>query len=206
MSTFFISDTHWNHRNIIKYSNRPFKDIQEMNEILIDNWNRNVRPEDNIWHLGDFAFMKVEQIQQLLPRLNGYKMFIAGNHDQEIMKNQEMLLGRNLFTSIGRYAEFNHNNQFFVLFHYGQRVWNKSHHGSIQLHGHSHGSLPPYGKSVDIGVDAPFVIPRFTYMEATLEQELKRRQEDYRPINIDEVIEYMKDRDITKPDHHNIRY
>lgn len=203
---YFWSDTHFFHKNICKYSNRPFSSVEEMNEILIQNCNKIVKPNDEIYHLGDFAFASLEKIYDITKRLNGIKRLILGNHDQEIWKNYNALIGAPYFSSIKHYDEINFNKQKIILFHYGMRVWSSSHHGSIQLHGHSHGSLPPYGKSVDIGVDAPFVIPRFTYMEATLEQELKRRQEDYRPIHIDEVIEYMKDRDITKPDHHNARY
>lgn len=71
------------------------------------------------------------------------------------------------------------------------RVWRDSHHGSIQLHGHSHGSLLPFGKSVDVGIDAPFIIPRI-------------KQEDYRPVSIDEIIEYMKNRKTEYVDHHGM--
>ena len=54
-SIWFTSDTHFSHCNIIKYCNRPFKDVDEMNKILIQNWNNVVRPDDIVWHLGDFA-------------------------------------------------------------------------------------------------------------------------------------------------------
>ena len=52
---FFTSDTHFNHANIIRFCNRPFKDVSHMNEAIISNWNRVVGPEDIVFHLGDFC-------------------------------------------------------------------------------------------------------------------------------------------------------
>ena len=54
MKIYIISDTHFNHENIIKYCNRPFKDINEMNDAIIDNWNRIVKKDEIVYHLGDF--------------------------------------------------------------------------------------------------------------------------------------------------------
>lgn len=189
MTTWYISDTHWSHKNIIKYSNRPFASVAEMNEKLIENWNRAVKPTDNVWHLGDFAFAKIDEIKTILGRLNGFKNFIFGNHDKEIMHYRNELIDRNLFNSINNYVEFPYNNEFIVLLHYGMRVWNRSHRGSIQLFGHSHGNLPPFGKSCDVGVDAPFIIPRVT-------------PEDYRPVSMEEVLAFMATRSIKVVDHH----
>lgn len=56
MNIFVTSDTHFNHKNIIKYCNRPFKDVEEMNEAIINNWNNLVTNDDVIYHLGDFGF------------------------------------------------------------------------------------------------------------------------------------------------------
>ena len=56
MKTFFIADTHFGHKNIIKYCNRPFANIEEMNETLIENWNKAVSAEDAVYILGDFAY------------------------------------------------------------------------------------------------------------------------------------------------------
>src|SRR6185503_2555547 len=100
---WFISDTHFNHNNIIKYSNRPFFSVQEMNETMISNWNNCVAPGETIFHLGDFMCGKrgdVEGIKNLVSRLNGTKVLILGNHDQEIIKHQNDLIGPNLFSSI----------------------------------------------------------------------------------------------------------
>jgi len=180
----FTSDTHWGHKNIIQYSNRPFASVEDMNEALINNWNAVVKHDDIVYHLGDFAFLPYDNIKRIIRRLNGTKHFIMGNHDKEIDRNRSDLIRSNTFASIQNYYELKHDGHFIVLFHYGQRVWNKSHHGSIQLYGHSHGSLPPFGKSVDVGVDC------------------KEITEEYRPVSFDEVIAYMKNREFQAVDHH----
>jgi calcineurin-like phosphoesterase family protein len=82
---WFISDTHFFHENIIKYCNRPFKDAQEMNEVLVENWNKVVKPNDNVYHLGDVAcgYGQDERgLSTLLHSLNGNKRLIVGNHDR----------------------------------------------------------------------------------------------------------------------------
>lgn len=180
----FTSDTHWGHNNIIRYSNRPFASVEEMNEALIANWNAVVKYDDVVYHLGDFAFLPYDKLKQIARRLNGTKHFIRGNHDKEIDRHKTDLLNSKTFASIQDYYELKHDGQMICLFHYGQRVWNKSHHGSIMLYGHSHGSLPPFGKSVDVGVDCKEITP------------------EYRPVSFDEVMAYMKNRTFEAVDHH----
>lgn len=78
---FFTSDTHFNHANIIRFCNRPFENVEEMNETIISNWNRMVSPDDTIFHLGDFCLGGSEVWNGLLDRLNGKIHLIIGNHD-----------------------------------------------------------------------------------------------------------------------------
>lgn len=185
MDTWFTSDTHFGHANIIKYSKRPYKDVDEMNEKMIQEWNHLVKPGDNVHHNGDFAFMPVDKLERLLWRLNGNIHLVLGNHDKEIVKNRNRLLKHGKLVTIQHYNELKLDGKpMIVLFHYGCRVWNKSHHGSILLYGHSHGSLPPFGKSVDVGVDC------------------KEITSEYRPIHVDEVLKYMDKRDVSVVDHH----
>lgn len=182
----FTSDTHWGHKNIIQYSQRPFKSVEDMNEKLIAEWNARVDQHDTVYHLGDFAFMPYDVLKRTARRLNGTKHLILGNHDKEIIKNRQDLLSSGTFATIQNYYELKTEGEFIVLFHYGQRVWNKSHHGSIMLYGHSHGSLPPFGKSVDVGVDC------------------KEITEEYRPVSLTEVLAYMKKREFISVDHHGM--
>ena len=86
---YFISDTHFNHLNIIKYCNRPFNNVEEMNEAIIKNWNNIVSNEDTIYHLGDFALGTKESIIDIVNRLNGKKYLIRGNHDKRGVSTYE---------------------------------------------------------------------------------------------------------------------
>lgn len=77
-----ISDTHFQHDNILKYTDRPYDTVEEMNEKLIENWNSVVKPQDKIYHLGDVTFgNKNKYITDIHKRLNGRKRLIVGNHD-----------------------------------------------------------------------------------------------------------------------------
>ena len=85
---FVISDTHFYHENIIKYCNRPFKSVEEMNEIMVDNWNHIVQPQDHIYHLGDVSIergsknsQQARRLIRLIQRLKGHKRLLLGNHD-----------------------------------------------------------------------------------------------------------------------------
>jgi calcineurin-like phosphoesterase family protein len=182
---FFSSDLHFFHKNIIKYSNRPFSSVEEMNQKLIDNWNAVVKPQDTIYSLGDFSFANYLLTCTVLKQLNGQHHMILGNHDKTIVLNETKILASGWVKSISHYKEIRHHGITIVLFHYPMRTWNKAHHDSILLHGHCHGSLAPFGKSVDVGVDAKFI------------------HSEYRPTSLDEVFDYMSKRDFIKVDHHD---
>lgn len=80
MTTWYTADLHFNHTNIIKYCNRPFADLDDMNEKMIEYWNELVQPEDTVYVLGDFSLSL--SALQFVSLLNGTKKLIAGNHDQ----------------------------------------------------------------------------------------------------------------------------
>lgn len=183
----FTSDTHWWHKNIIKYSNRPFKDVFEMNKALIDNWNARVKPTDHVFHLGDFGFTKIGEIKNILLSLNGKKHLILGNHDEEIEKYSDDLLNGHFVEEIVNYKEICVDNTIIVMFHYPMQEWNKGHRGSFALHGHCHGNVKPLGKQVDVGVDAKFILNGKT---------------EYRPYGFYEISDFMKTREMIK--HHDV--
>lgn len=83
MTIFFTSDLHFSHRNVIEYCQRPFKDIDEMNEAIVSQWNSQVKTEDIVYVLGDFS-LNPNAMSLFFPRLNGSKVLVAGNHDQVI--------------------------------------------------------------------------------------------------------------------------
>lgn len=178
MNYWFTGDTHFGHANIIKYCNRPFKDVVEMNETIISNWNNVVQKNDLVYHLGDFCFGRNDyEFDMYFKRLNGLIIFIKGNHDRLAWKN------RNRFYAYSdSYREIEVNGQEITLCHYAMRVWNKSHHGAWHLYGHSHGSLPDDKNSLsfDCGVDC----------------------HDFTPINFEQVKKIMSKKEFKPIDHH----
>ena len=169
MSYLFTADTHFNHKNINRYCGRPFKTVEEMNETLITNWNSKVRPEDTVYHLGDFGFLhgNSQSVESIISRLNGNIGLIIGSHDKDL-KNA---ISEHDFATASSKLHVLHaieTAQFqiggtelvtIVMCHYAMRVWPYSHYGSWQIHGHSHGHLRPQGKQHDVGVDANNFFP-----------------------------------------------
>jgi len=144
------ADTHFSHGNIIRYCNRPFSCSEEMDEVLITNWNSRVQKNDVVFHLGDFAFNFIDKHVQ---RLNGKIILIFGNHDKLAKRNA------NLFHSTHDYLEVEYKNTKIVMCHYAFYIWNKSHFDSINLFGHSHGRVVKEGKQMDVGVDTNNYFP-----------------------------------------------
>lgn len=190
---YFTSDTHFGHHNIIQYTNRPWRDVQEMNEALIANWNSVVRADDHVYHLGDVCMGRLWESVKCLKRLKGKKFLIQGNHDVKAVKDPEF---RKQWEWIRPYHELMHvdpetgKKQLIVMCHYAFRVWNKSHHGSWALCGHSHGSLRealPYyqgaGKLLDVGTDV----------------------HGYHPISFNHIKQIMLNKEVEKVDHHGRR-
>lgn len=83
MQTWFTADTHFQHTNIIRYCARPFADAQEMERVLVENWNAKVADEDTIYHCGDFAFGNPLGVPAILAKLKGHITLIRGNHDRK---------------------------------------------------------------------------------------------------------------------------
>ncbi|MGB8861936.1 MAG: barstar family protein [Ilumatobacteraceae bacterium] len=82
MTTWFTSDLHFGHANIIEYSGRPFTDAEQMNQALIERWNAAVQPSDTVWVLGDVAMGRIADTLPLVGRLDGHKLLVTGNHDR----------------------------------------------------------------------------------------------------------------------------
>lgn len=163
MTYWFTSDTHFFHRNIIKYSNRPYSSVDEMNEDLVKNWNAVVRPDDIIWHLGDFAFAALDKVEALLSRLNGRKHICFGNHDKALRKDKRLL--NTYFERHGDKATIkiphSAGEQMIVMNHFPELTWDQGHRGSWMLHGHCHGTtLHPWGGKIqDVGADPMCMAP-----------------------------------------------
>ncbi|MFY0630156.1 MAG: metallophosphoesterase family protein [Flavobacteriaceae bacterium] len=153
---YFTSDHHFGHKNIIKFSGRPFKNVNEMDEVLIQRWNEKVNPEDEVYHLGDVGLSSSGKLRKILDRLNGKIYLINGNHEksaQDCHTRFEWI--KDYYELVVKDDEFERGEQLIVLFHYSMREWNASHWGTYHLYGHSHGTLSddPTSRSFDIGVD-----------------------------------------------------
>lgn len=131
---FVISDTHFNHSNIIKYCNRPFYDVFEMNEIMVKNWNAVVKEEDIVYHLGDVYLGD----PFILSRLRGRKRLILGNHDngkdQNLQKTFQKILMWRQFPEFG-----------LLLTHVPVHPSTLSKKWPVNVHGHIH-NRESYGK------------------------------------------------------------
>ena len=80
MSIFVTSDLHLGHKKIINYCERPFESVDHMNKVIVNNWNKIVKPKDTVYFLGDLSFRSY-RTEFWIPFLNGKKIFIKGNHD-----------------------------------------------------------------------------------------------------------------------------
>lgn len=170
---WFTSDTHFYHENIIHFCNRPFKDVAEMNETLIRNWNETV-PEDGIvFHLGDFCLGGSQYWNDILYRLNGKIYLILGNHDmknirQGFMKRFEYVTQQMTIRVGGQSIILNHNP--FLCYGGAYRdVW--------QLFGHVHSG--PLSKT---GLDHPRLNVLFP-----LQYDVGVDNNNFRPVSFAEV-------------------
>jgi calcineurin-like phosphoesterase family protein len=145
MTTYFTSDTHFGDHRVLNLYPRPYASTADMDQDLIRRWNAVVSPDDELWHLGDFA-RTARVAAAVLPQLNGRKHLITGNNDP----GAETAEG---WESIQPYAEIERNGAFLVLCHYPFRSWNRQHRGALNLHGHSHGRMKPLPRQCDVGVD-----------------------------------------------------
>ena len=155
---FATSDTHFSHKNIIKYESRPFKDQFEMDEFLIEKWNKKVKHGDDVYHLGDFAFASVTRIEEIIKRLNGRIHLVWGNHDKTVKQTRSL---QEKFIWCRDYYALNNTFKVpVIMFHYPIQVWDRKHYGSVHLYGHVHSNksdhhpmLMSLGNAYNVGVD-----------------------------------------------------
>lgn len=153
MKTFFTSDLHFGHLNIITYCNRPFRSLEGMDKALIWRWNDVVGKNDRVFVLGDFSFYNKEKTAQVLSQLNGYKILIKGNHDRSCKAMIE--LGFDEAHLEGEY-------EGYYLSHYPTE-------DDIQsLCGHVHDMWVTNGNRINVGADV------WGYRPNTLEKILEK--------------------------------
>lgn len=165
---FFISDTHFNHANIMKYCDREFKSVEEMNKTIIKNWNATVKNSDVVYFLGDFCLGGVEQIEFFAKQLNGRKRMVCGNHDRS----------PSLYLAAG-FEEVSRNtiivDEFFIASH--KPVFLNPKIPYVNIHGHIHNTtqilLNDEGKNLYFNVSVEMI--------------------NYTPINFELIKEYYSD-------------
>lgn len=145
---WFTSDEHYGHSNIIKYCDRPFANADEMAQEIINRHNSLVSQGDHVYHLGDVTFQL--EAEWYIRQLNGIHHLILGNHDHNSFHKRQR---PGVYQSIQEAKQVNWNGYKFYLSHYACRTWPNSHRGALHLYGHSHGTLPGFGRSMDVGVD-----------------------------------------------------
>jgi calcineurin-like phosphoesterase family protein len=141
MHTFITSDLHFSHRNSINFcplTRGKFKDIEELNQYIISEWNQKVRKDDLTYILGDVAFCSGQDAAKLLAQCNGRKILIIGNHDRKNLKDYNF---QQAFSEIHEYLEVVFNGVRVCLFHFPIMDFNQQHRGSVHLHGHLHQNL-----------------------------------------------------------------
>lgn len=167
---WFTSDTHFGHARIVDLSSRPFKDVDEMNEAMVHNWNSVVGHDDTVYHLGDAVMGDFAKNIKIIGRLNGIKVLIPGNHDRVSSVESEARRARflpeylNVFNAVeDEYVEKRFGNIQFAMSHY-------PYHGDSQdvdrhknlrpvdnglplVHGHVHGTWRTNGRMFNVGVD-----------------------------------------------------
>lgn len=135
MSNFYIGDPHLFHSNILRYDNRPFKNSDIMNGVIIQNWNDVVTPEDTVYMVGDISWSFDPQVNRsILKSLNGHKILIRGNHDAPMRDV------RDCFDKVVDYLEITDNGVKVILFHYPILFWNGQFHDSVHIYAHVHNS------------------------------------------------------------------
>lgn len=179
---WFSSDHHFSHFNVIRYSNRPFTTVEEMNEEMVRRWNARVKPEDTVYYLGDFSLSR-QALTTYLPRLNGEKHLIAGNHDhchpvhyKKEAKGERMraLYLETGFSSVAledsilieipgrpentlQYEKVKLHHMPYSGDHVGEErytEWRPKDEGGWLLHGHVHEKWIVKDRMINVGVDA----------------------------------------------------
>lgn len=179
---YLTADQHYSHANILRYSNRPFKDIEEHDKVLAANHNEVVRPSDHVIHIGDFCFRKAYGLIRLMRELNGYHYLIDGSHDRAL----EEALDQGGFpedcnvTVLPKLFEFKYAGWKVTLCHYAmQKFWASHHQGSCHFYGHSHSHYQHPGRAIDVGVDC------HNYYPISIEEAIKKIEN--RPLEINHL-------------------
>ena len=183
---FFVSDSHFCHSNILKYCDRPFKSVEEMNEAIIGNWNSVVNPKDTVFHLGDFGLGPSEKLKDIFQRLNGEIYLIMGNHDFRQTKGV-----LSMFKEVHLEMLIEVEKTKIILNHYPMLCFSGSNRSDVwQLFGHVHtrektggydaGRLQHlFPTQYDVGVDNNNFTPvSFKNLKLIIQKQIEKRKDN----------------------------
>lgn len=170
MTTYFTSDHHFGHKNIIGFSGRPYHDIEEMNHDFMLRWNSVVSDIDTVYHLGDLSYCRDKGTADILRRLNGKIKIVPGNHDTPGRFGE---VSRSLVEVLPPIFKLEEAGIQVVLCHYPIESWGAMRRGVLHFHGHSHGKSRVMSGRIDVGVDCW----------------------DYTPISLERLVQAVKERD-----------
>ena len=182
---FFTSDTHFDHKNIIKYCNRPFSSVQEMNQGLINNWNSVINPDDTIFHLGDVSFGGNTNLINYVSQLNGHIILIKGNHDRKLQQS----ICDKLFDYTCQQLTLNIDGITVFLNHFPFLCFSGTYNTdkSIQLFGHIHSGPLSSGPDID----------RFNKYGVYNQYDVGVYNNHYKPISWNEILKKIDYANIT---------
>ena len=155
MTTWFTADPHFDHARIIELANRPFHDVNEMNESLINAYNSNVKSTDTLYILGDFGWGNAQSLKYWREKINCENIhYIWGNHDKVLKSNTK--LAKSLFKTFEAEWIGDIHGQHIHMYHFPVLEWNQFFRDSWMLFGHVHNNRPHLAGFLghDVGVDA----------------------------------------------------
>lgn len=185
--TFFVSDTHFNHTNIIKYCNRPFNNADEMDAALIKNWNAKVPKDGIVYHLGDFAWGSINYWEKIREQLNGEIILVYGNHDEKYLNNEHMY---KLFKEVTPQKKIWIDKIPIYMNHYPFLCFGGSYKGlgaTWQLFGHVHSN--PRSEE---GLDHKRLVNCFP-----TQYDVGVDNNNFTPISFDELHSYINNRQMS---------
>ena len=153
MVNWYTADTHFGHDNIIKFCKRPFRDTAHMEQVLLDNLQASVGPEDDLWILGDLVVGTRSKSRDWLDDLFGLlpgrrKHLVTGNHDKELV----LSLPWDTVTPLAEVRD-GPQNQSQTLCHYPMLTWNHARRDALMMFGHVHDNWLGHRNCVNVGVD-----------------------------------------------------
>lgn len=182
MATFFIADTHFGHKNVLSYDNRPWISVDDHDASLVKRWNETVGMDDDVYILGDISWHNATKTIEIFKQLNGKLHLIRGNHDNKVLKSREV---QSLFIEILDYKEIEYKGKKVVLSHYPMPCFNHHYYGGIHLYGHVHCSFEwNIIEHVKAEMSELYGIPCRMFNVGTMMKYM-----DYTPRTLDEILE-----------------